>query len=212
MAFDYAQLQSDIALWTARDDLAPAIPTFVRLAEDQISRVVRSLAQETDVTLTCSTPDFSDDLPDGFLGFKHVYVSGATDPTTIYVPPQVFHEGNQLPNDGFTSRGSQLQYTIESNKIKVNQPTGSATTITLETCYIKRFGHLADGSNWLIENHYDLYMWACLVEAWDYIDEEAPIAKYQARFDRALKQLDKQEITKRIPSGPLVSRPPRAVT
>lgn len=210
----YAQLQADVADWTARTDLTVVIPSFIRLAEAEIGRVVRVLEQETDTTLSCTSPSYAAALPDGFLGFKHVYVSGANEPRAQYVPPTQFHELNLRPRDAFAdSFGTALLYTIESGDIKVDQPAGSSDPITLNVTYIKKFTALSgtNTTNWLLTEHYDLYLWGALKEAWDYIDETEMVAKYQAKFDRAVAQLDTLENAKRRASGPLVSRPPQGV-
>jgi hypothetical protein len=209
---NYAQLQADIAEWTARDDLGSKPQAFIRIAEASIGRKVRVLEQETDTTLTLNDGnDFAADLPTGYLGFKHVFDSASRNPTTVYIPPQAFHELRNTPRDAFTSpHGSGLHYTIEGNKLKGLASTGSAAEVTLDVCYIQRFAALSDANttNWLLTYHYDIYLFAALREAWDYIDETEQVAKYQGRFDRAIGELDEQEVRKRIPAGPLVRRPP----
>jgi hypothetical protein len=210
----YAQLQADVAAWTARTDIAAVIPSFIRLGEAEIGRVVRALEQETDLLMNCTSPAYSCALPDGFLGFKHVFVSGASEPRTQYVPPTQFHELNLRPRDAFAdSFGTALLYTIESNVIKVNRPAGSSEPIVLDTSYVKKFATLdnTNTTNWLLTNHYDVYIWAALKEAWDYVDETEMVAKYQAKFDRVVAQLTALETAKRRASGPLVSRPPQGV-
>lgn len=205
----YTDLLADIALWAARDDLAAASPAFVRLAEAEIGRVVRALEQETDTTLTVAAPNMEVALPDGFLGFKHVFLTGANDPRTQYLPPTQFHELKNGVNGAFDLiSGGVYTYTIESGKLK-----GQAEAV-LNVTYLKRFAAVQSapgGTNWLLTNHYDVYLWGALKEAWDYIDETEQVAKYQARFDRAVGQLDTLETRKRIASGPLVRRPPAAV-
>lgn len=208
----YAQLQADIEAWTARDDLSALLASFIRIAEASIGRKVRVLEQETDTTLTLNDGnDFAADLPTGYLGFKHVFDTDARNPTTFYLPPQAFHELRNTPRDAFSSPfGSGLHYTIEGNKLKGLASTGSGSDVTLDVCYIQRFAALSDlnTTNWLLTYHYDIYLFAALREAWDYIDETEMVAKYQGRFDRSIGELDEQEVRKRIPAGPLVRRPP----
>src|SRR5687767_10486122 len=186
----FAVLKADIATWTARDDLTALIPSFVRIAEATIGRKVRVLEQETDTTLTLNTGNsFEADLPEGYLGFKHVFDTDARNPNATYVPPQVFHEINNTPNDALSTNSSGgFLYTIEANKLKGLGSTGGSAEITLSVCYIKRFTALAvdADTNWLLTYHYDAYLFAALREAWDYIDETEQVAKYQGRFDRVL--------------------------
>jgi hypothetical protein len=211
---DYATLQADVAGWTARGDLGTMAQSFIRLAEAHIGRVVRVLEQETDTTLSCTSPLFSATLPAGFLGFKHVFVQGANDPNAQYLTPQQFHEINLQPRNAFSqASGSGLIYTIEGNAIKIDQPVGSTDPVTLDVSYVKRFDALSDlnTTNWLLANHYDAYLFAALIEAWDWIDETEMVARYQSRFERVIGQLETQEKRKRMPSGPLVVRPPEVI-
>lgn len=216
MAKTYAQLQADVASWAVRDDVGAIVPICITLVQDEIARLVRVLEQETDDTLECTQANgFAADLPDGFLGFKHVYVADASNPNTQYLPPQQFHELNLAPRDGFNSvlGKSALIYTVEANKIKVDAPTGSPDTITLDVCYLARFADISEANptGYLLTNHYDLFLWGALKELWDWIDEMEMVAKYQARFDRVVHQITAQEVSKRQAAGPMVRRPPEVV-
>lgn len=215
MPMDYASLQADAVAWAVRPELAALAPSFIALAEAGIGRKIRMLEQETDATLTASAPDYTAALPAGFLGFKHVFVTNATNPRTTYCPPTKFHELNNLPNDAFNAiRGDAATiYTIESNKLKVFKNSPSGDPIMFDVSYIKRFDALSvtNTSNVLLQNHYDLYLWGTLVQLWDYLDDTEQVAKYQARFDRVAGEIEDQEVRKRMPSGPLVARPPEIV-
>lgn len=52
---NYTDLQSTVADWLHRSDLTSAIPTFIQLAEKQMSRELRLKNQETEVTDTATT-------------------------------------------------------------------------------------------------------------------------------------------------------------
>jgi hypothetical protein len=210
MALDYTSLQADIAAWMARTDLTTAIPSFVQLAEPEIGRRVRTLDMETDTTLTANSGNsYAPALPTGFLGLKHCFVSGASNPRTTYVTPQVFHELKNMTQSAFfvTLGDGSIVYTIESGKLKVFQSVGATDPITLDICYHKKFDALATTpTNTLLTNHYDIYLWASLMQAWDYIDDEKNVAKYERKLDRAIGQLDDSEAARRRGAGPLVRR------
>ena len=61
----YTELKAAIADWLLRDDLTAVIPTFISLAEADISRNLRHWRMEERVTLSVSGQ--YTDLPDGFL-------------------------------------------------------------------------------------------------------------------------------------------------
>jgi hypothetical protein len=209
---DYLTLQADIADWTARTDLATKTPALIRLAEAEINRRVKVLEQEADVTLIANSGnDYAPDLPAGYLGFRRIH-NGGPNALTVYTTPTVFHGLANAPADAFSRviGDASLVYTIESNKLKVFQGSGGTDPITLYATYWKRFTALTtsapDNTNWLLTNHYDVYLYAGLAAAWDFIDETEMVARYTARFDKALDQLDIQEAQKHMPAGPLVRR------
>ena len=208
----YSQLKADIANYTARNDLTSPIVAAIRIAEAEIFRVVRILEQETDATLTFNSGNsFADDLPTGYLGFKSLYVAGSSNPRVSYVPPQTFHVLDNLPDDAFAefSRSDYL-YTIESNKVKIDVPSGATSEVTFNVVYHKRQTALSDSNttNDILTDHYDLYLMGGLKEVWDYVDEQEMVDKYSRRFDKIVAQIMDHEADRRRPAGPLIRRAP----
>lgn len=208
---DYLTLQSDIAAWTARDDLAVPSAGFIRMAEAEINRRVKVLEQETDAALVANSGNsFSPSLPAGFLGFRRIHNSGPN-ALTVYTTPTVFHGLATAPADAFAAvlGDASMVYTIESNKLKVFAGAGG-DPITLYVTYWQRFPALTSSApndtNWLLTNHYDIYLYAALAAAWDFIDETEMVARYSARLDKAIGQLELQETQKLMPAGPLIRR------
>lgn len=205
MAFDYTQLQADILSWSVRSELAGQVPTFIRLAEVELRRLLRLLNQETDLTITTGS-DGNFALPSDFLAFKHIVVAAASNPNTEYMPPTEFATYKQSPNNGFTANSinsGPLFYTIESSKLKTVAPN-----IVLDASYIRSVQPLSGSvlTNEILNDSYDVYLWGGLRELWDFVDEPEEVAKYSARFDRAVQQIVDQEISKRQPSGPMKRR------
>lgn len=207
---DYATLQADIADWLARDDVATKTPTFIRLAEAEINRRVRTQDQERNASLVLEEAnDWTADLPAGWLGFRRV-VTDQANPEAVYVPPTVFHEMKRARADAFgTLGGGPLSYTVEGMSIKGVAGPGAGDPITLSTVYWVRYDPLSDTNttNWLLANHYDIYLNASLMQAWDYVDETEMVARYSARLDRGIDQLQEQERERYVPAGPKVRRP-----
>ena len=195
MADDYSQLLADVVSWSKRDDITSLAPRFLSLAEKEVNRVVRTYNMDTETTFTLSSPSYADDLPDGFLGFQSIYCDG--EPLT-YLTPSRFHD---VVN---SNSAYEMFYTVEAGKVKISKQ-GASDPVTLNAVYIAAYPALSitNTSNWLSTNHYDVYLWAALREAWDYVDDSEMVAKYQARFDRAVSQIADVSVYTRIPSGPL---------
>lgn len=208
----YSQLKSDIALWTARDDIAAVVETLILLAEKQVNRRIRILEMETDTTLSFASADYSQDTPTGYVGMKHIFNPNANNPKCVYTPPSKFHLLNNLPNDAFNAiRGDAgLIYTVESGKIKVHAPVGATDPFDLDITYFKRLTALSDAepTHYALENHYDLYLWGGLKEAWDFVDDDRMMQKYQARFNGVLEEINTEEKGKRRAAQPHSRRPP----
>jgi len=208
----FSTLKSDIADWSARDDLTAAIPSFIRIGEAMINRDIRVIEMEEDATLVVtSANNYAVDLPDGFLGFRSLYNTESRNPRMVYVEPDRFHVVDNSPNDGFSElRSSETPYTIESNKVKVDASPGATASITLEAVYFKRLDALSDSNttNDVLQAHYDLYLYGSLVALWDYVDELEMEAKYQRKFDRVVAAIDQTEKKRRKSAGPNIRRAP----
>jgi hypothetical protein len=203
---DYTQLSSDVAEFAARDDVSTKVPTFIRLAEAEIYRRVRVLDMETDVTLTFTAPDFEAALPTGFQGFKRLTLTGSSNPKTKYVGPDLFASLSSTSATDFAQviGDARLVYTVESSKVRVSQPPGATAAIVLDCVYFKRFAALdasVNPTNALINDHFDLFLYATLMQLWDWADELEMVAKYTARFDKAIGQIDELEGRRRRAAG-----------
>lgn len=209
---DYSTLQSDIADWSARDDLTASIPSFIRIAENMINREIRVMEMETAATLSVlSSNNYAADLPDGFLGFRSLYNTAARNPRMVYVEPDRFHVVDNSPNDAFSDlRSGETPYTIENNQIKIDAAPGATATVTLQASYFKRLTALSDSNttNAVLQAHFDLYLYGSLIALWDFVDEIELEAKYTQKFDRVVAAIDQVEKKRRKAAGPNIRRSP----
>lgn len=209
---DYATLQADVAAYSARGDISAVAPSFIRIAEAWINRRVRILEQETDVELEFdSGNEYMADLPTGFLGFRSIVNPDSSDPDCEYMPPAVFDVVSRQPRDGLSpATPSSAAYTIASGKVKLLSPVGATDPVTLAAVYHKRFLPLSDSNttNYLLTNHYDLYLKASLREMWDFVDEQAMVDRYERQAEKIVGEIDEEEKGKRRGAPPLRRRPP----
>lgn len=213
---DYSQLQSDIVQYSARSDAQTSVPMFIRLAHAELNRRIKhTLAQETRITFTFSSPDYSDTLPDDYLGLKRLRVEDSQNPRAQYIGPDQFAGVHELsPADLYAIQGdAQLLYTIEASEILVNQPRGIADPIEIAAVYYARFPALSESNttNWLLTNHYDFYLYASLKQLWLWADETEEVMKFGQLLDKIMPELDDQEREMRRQPGALRRTPPRGV-
>ena len=214
-----AQLVTDVDEWLARDDVAAGsnFDSILRIADAEIGRVVRTLIQELYVQLTFTGQ--TEPLPTNFLEFRsEPTLADAADPQAgklVYMPPDVIRgdPAFQVANRG--SFYSVIGDRSADNFLMLLAPPGSVTTPTLvDVQYIARFASLVNPSdtNWLLTNHYDVYLYATLRAAAEYLQEDALEDRYLIKFERANAQLAKMDNRRRIRMGTMVARgSPRAI-
>lgn len=180
----YAQLQQDIADFLDNQDIVAKIPVFIRLCEARMTRSIRTRNMELRVTASINT-QFST-LPTDFLEMRNVQVN--TNPVTAlkYVTPQ---EADRI-------RATQLQgqpqfFSIVANRLELIP--APAETLTVEMVYYQKIPELSDvnSSNWLLDRHYDAYLYGALVQGALYLKDDPTL--WATLFDSALTEIDVED-------------------
>lgn len=152
-----AQLKTAIASWLARSDLTDNLQDFVTLFEAWANRNLRVRQMETLSTIT--TTDGSTNLPDDYLAWRKLIWNASTEAAMEYVAPEMFHRFYPSSDDG-----TPRFFTIEGSTLKT-RPVDDSTGFVLNY-YAKLDGLSADSdTNWLLDEHPDLYLAGSLVEA-----------------------------------------------
>lgn len=149
----YADLQTQIANWLARDDLAVYIPDFITLFECAAARKLKVRPQEMTVTLMPTSGVAT--LPSDYLGHRRLTWTGSPIHELTYVSPTTY---STYLN---TTAGTPSVYTIEGSNLRV--APSSDTPLTFD--YYQKSAALSVALNWLYTNHPDAYLFGCLCEA-----------------------------------------------
>lgn len=181
----YAQLQQDIADFLDNQDIVAKIPVFIRLCESRMNRTIRTRNMEQRVTAAIGT-QFST-LPTDFLHMRNVQINTQPLIALKYVTPQ---EADRI-------RASDLQgkpqfFSVVANRLElIPVPT---ETLTVEMVYYSKIPELSDTntSNWLLERHYDLYLYGALVQGALYLKDD-PTA-WATLFDSALEEVEVEDV------------------
>lgn len=188
----YTNIQNDVIEWTARTDLTTnVLDTCIRLAEGDIARNIRAAIQQVNVDLVI--PDTGAlDLPAGYLGARSVTLVQPNDfndcASLDYVTPDIFYElrfNKSLVNGLYSS----TVYTIEANQIKITPKPSTGETVSVNITYYKRFDPLnnINTSNWLLENHYSIYLYLVLKHVWVYLQDEMQSEYFNKLFINSLE-------------------------
>jgi hypothetical protein len=186
----YAVLKADIASWLHRTDLTTEIVTFVALAESDIRNDVRVRAMETVATGSVSAGSIT--MPTDLIETRRLVID---EYPYEYVDPAAFSELDRINSEKHV-------YTVTGSSIKVL--TGSSYALTYWAAF-DSFSADAD-TNWLLENAYDVYLWASIKQAAIWAQDDQSMMKYDALYRGAVTKINNRE-AKAMRGGTLTIRP-----
>lgn len=187
-----ATLQADINTWMARSDLTSPAATFIRKVEAEIARKVRVKAQETSVVISATSGVFNTttDGPGGVdlrvLKVIALALSGDRGLPMEEVAPPVIRTVEFSGQTGRPRRFSQEGCSI------LFEPRPDATDPTeMVLVYFRRFDALVSSAdtNWLLQNHYDVYLNGALKHAAKFVQDWESMQVYSDDFERAIAEL-----------------------
>ena len=197
----YATLKTSIANWLNREDLTSQIPDFITLAEARFNRELRvnSMLQRD---YTVATTGYVE-LPSDWLQHVSITVTSPTDTYSAleYISAELYYD---LRNDGLT--GTPRYYTIiDDNILLLPAPTSNTT---LEIIYYGKIPALSDSntSNWLLARSPDLYLYAALIQAEAYLQNDERIQLWNASADKIIADMDRESERAKRPQGALSAR------
>lgn len=191
---DYESLIVAVSNWMHRADLVGVIPTFVRLFEARANRALRVRAMEASfdsVELTSGAAA----LPSDFLGFKSLRYDGSP---TYTLQPKPFEWVQNQPD----LADNPLYFAVNDAQVVCWPQTGS-----IVGTYYQKIPSLIDNStNWLLDDHPDLYLFGCLEEACIYTRNEKLGAVASQRAQMLLDSVSGADVGNSLNGGPLTVR------
>lgn len=199
---NYAELQAAAANWLARDDLALRIPEFITLAEAKFNRVLFHPRMETRDTLTVNTlaadPEFLD-LPTDFQTMRMVRLPDETGKPRLQFMSQTQMDDYRYSRDNIA--GTPCYFTIVGDQIEL-APTPNED-MDVEVLYRANIPALASNStNWLLTAAPDLYLYATLLEAAPYIQNDERLSVWGSAVALVIDQLNSLGERQSFDSGP----------
>lgn len=196
----YAELQTAIANFLARNDLNSVIPDFIQLAEARINRELETREQEKRSQATLVAGDEYIALPTDLREVREVKLN--TSPITVlnYASPSSLdstYSGNGL--------GKPLGYSIVGKEMKLRPVPDSA--YTAEIVYIGNVDALSAVSTpTLFLRSPDLYLYGALTEAYIYLLDEQRAAQYDEKFTRGINEVRIDEERSHYGTGSLQTK------
>lgn len=189
MITNYADLQASVGQWLARSDMAAAAPDLIQLAEVRIGRDLQRIQHRrlmATVSGTLSAGAVA--LPSDFATVRSVEVPRGAG--NVILPPY-----DSTMQEAIVSTPSG--YWIDGNTLRI--VGGGTSPYTLN--YWQRLPSIALGTNWLIGEAPDLYLYATLLEAAPYLKNDSRIGVWQAGYSTAIAAIEEENSRARAGYG-----------
>jgi len=192
----YSELVSTVESYLARTDLTSIIPTFVQLAQERMTRDLRT--REMLKVATTTATDSTVELPSDFLEMREIHFQGNPPITLEYESPDKFFR-DQLT----TTSGLPYYYTIIAYELQFAPAPDSS--MTLQMLYYAKPTYISStvSSNLYLANYSDALLYATLAEAEPYLMNDARIQTWATMYDRAIANIMNSDIGKKFPNTAL---------
>ena len=178
----YSELKTAVSNWMHRSDLTDRLDEFIDLAEARLSRDLR-INQLTLRTTSAATDEYHA-LPSDFLSAVELRLDTAGGKTLRYMPTdQISQKYPEVPS------GEPEAYDVVGQYLRI-VPV-NANGYTIDITYRAKLPALSDSNttNYVLTMHPDAYLWACCIEASDYIGDEKRMARAMARYQDTVRQI-----------------------
>ena len=187
---NYSDLQTSIANFLHRTDLASIIPDLITLAEIRINGDLDARLQDTKTTLTTTQGVDNVALPSDVINIRHLSVQSQTPMVTMqYQTPDTL-----ITKHPYGTSGTPSAYSVIGTSIYM-QPIPDAA-YTLNLIYKGRVPSLSaavGGVTWLMTNYPHVYLYGALCESAPYLKDDARIAVWEQKYTEAIDTVNTQD-------------------
>lgn len=186
---DNASLTTAIASWLKRDDLTSNIPDFIQMYEVQMNRELVNMNpphyclnqnQTGALSVTGSSP-YQIALPTGYRGTKRLQIldSGQYRTLTYKTPAEMAK---------YQTGSSPRYYTIIGTNIEIASTPGVSVNYNWD--YQAPLTSITAGSNWMIANSPDMYLYGSLLHSAPFLKADARLATWGNLYAKCLADLE----------------------
>ena len=201
----YAELQTSVANFLARDDLTAQIPDFIALAEARMGRELDTRSQIKRATAeTVAGAEFID-LPTDLRKIQGIKVNSNPVKLLDYATPYDYY--NLTPSNG---TGTPSYYTVVGTAIGLRPIPDSV--LTIEMIYSDDIDALSstNTTNTILTRHPDAYLFGALAAASVFLMDDARAAQFDQVFSRTISEMKRDTDDAKF-GGSLVMRSDYAV-
>lgn len=190
----YTTLKTAISKWLLKDSsdsyfTSAMIDDIIFLAESELSRRLRIRQMRDQATLNYTLNDNAEDLPTGFLEAYSVRFSGSNSPQEIQYADAGYFARNNL----YASQGQPSFFYFDETSMIVGPAPDGDYDIILD--YYKSIPNLSGSqtTNSVLTAFPDIYLFACLKQAYIASQDTAREAVYEARIDKLIMEANKSD-------------------
>jgi hypothetical protein len=197
----YSELKTNIANYLNRSDLTSQMDMFIDNVEGEINRRVRRKEMIKRATATADAQYLS--LPTDWLEGINVEIT-SNDFSPIL---QQSIESLDIYRKSINNKTGQPVYFAFVDDTMELAPTPD-TSYTLQLTYYSKITALSDNntSNFLSNNHPDVYLYGALKHASIYLMEDERVAMFSQLFEKALEELKMEQEKAEFGKGSLMQR------
>lgn len=187
MAQDYTWLQAKVTRWLRRTDLAADIPDFIMLAEKRISSDLEARLQNNVATFSTVATVPTITLPDDLNAIRSLTIpsQGKVD----YLTPEALET-----RYADQSAGPPRHYTLEGGQMKLGPiPDAVYAMNCVYHAEIPALADAANGVNWLITQHPEIYLAATLCEGFIALRDQANLQVWESKYRAAVTSLNNND-------------------
>ena len=197
----YSELKTNIANYLNRSDLTDQMDMFIDNVEGEVNRRVRRKEMNKRATATADAQYLS--LPNDWLEAINVEI------TSNNFSPILQHsiESLDIYRKSINNKTGQPVYFAFVDDTMELAPTPDAS-YTLQLTYYGKIDALSDSntSNFLSNNHPDVYLYGALKHASIYLMEDERVAMFSQLFEKALEELKMEQEKAEFGKGSLMQR------
>ena len=178
----FSELKTAVANWLDRSDLTDRIPEFIALAEARHRRDFKIRRMETRVTANTIADTEFYTLPDNYVAMRNIQLNTSTKTPLEYLTPEQMDRVR-----GGSTTGKPKAYSIIGNTFQLRPIPDSVYEI--EMLYYKYFTGLSDSNttNDMLTYHPDAYLYAVLLEAEPYLQNDKRVQLWVGAYELAKK-------------------------
>lgn len=181
---NYAQLQQEIVTFAMRrgdTEFEAAVPSFIRMAESKLNRRLQLRVMQVDADLVGTVGSRLMPLPADFVEpyALHLTTSGVREMRG----PDI---AGQMPIG--SSNGTPSRWCVNGENIELDTPCDQAHTFSLR--YRKSFAlSEAAPTNWLLDNHPDVYLQACLLWGCAFVLDREVAGLWKGELEQSIEEI-----------------------